>query len=174
MSVKTILVAALALVQCSILLADDEKKPDVRVWTDEETQRTIEGHITDKHREGTSVEIRKKEGGYVWVPIERLIKKDQDYARKWVKPQNAISVKNKVIKKGGQRVIKVRARAGLKDMVVKVILSPNGKVVTKKVKSGKTLDFQVEVYKGYTVSGYHGKELIDRESALKKTGLQEN
>ena len=174
MSYKWALFSVVMLSPFSTAFGDEEDKPSYRLWTDEESKRTIEGYITDKHRDGTSVEIRKKEGGHIWIPIAMLIKKDQEYAQKWVKAANSISVTNKVIKNGGYRVIRVRALAGLKDMSVKVQLGENGKIVTKKVKSGKTLDFQIEVYKGFSVSGYHGKKLIDRETALKKTGLQEN
>lgn len=102
--------------------ADEEEESSYRIWTDEQSKRTIAGYITDKHREGTSVEIREKEGGYVWISIAMLIKKDQEYARTWVKAEDAISVTNKAIKNGGERVIRVRAMAGLKDMAVKVQL----------------------------------------------------
>lgn len=46
------------------------------------------------------------------------------------------------------------------------------KTIRKKVKAGQALDFEVSVLKDYKVSGYHGKFLVDRESALKKTELQ--
>lgn len=153
----------------------DEKKEDKenRVWTDSKTERTLEGKIVDKHRDGTRIEIRKKEGGHVWLKIDRLIEKDQKYARMWVKPQNAISISNKKLMKGGLRIIKVRAQAGLKPMTVKVITKYTPTLVKKDLKAGQLLDFTVTVGKGYSVSGYHGKTLVDQETALKKTGLTE-
>lgn len=171
-------IPAVLLLFASLLIpahGEDEKKEDKenRVWTDSKTERTLEGKIVDKHRDGTRIEIRKKEGGHVWLKIDRLIEKDQKYARMWVKPQNAISISNKKLMKGGLRVIKVRAQAGLKPMSVKVITKYTPSLVTKKLKAGELADFTVTVGKGYSVSGYHGKTLVDQETALRKTGLTE-
>jgi hypothetical protein len=141
-----------------------------RTWTDQETKRTLKGAITDKHRDGSKIEILKEDGGHVWLVIERLIAADQKIANRWVEPDDAISLTNKMTKKGGERVVKVHADAGTHELSV-VVKTPT-KTIKKKVKAGKTLDFEVTVYKGYSVSGYHGGFLVDRETALKKTGLQ--
>jgi type 1 glutamine amidotransferase len=66
--------------------------------------------------------------------------------------------------------VKVHADAGIHELSV-VVKTPT-KTIKKKVKAVKTLDFKVAVHKGYSVSGYHGGFLVDRETALKKTGLQ--
>lgn len=160
-----------------IPLVADEKDPDEeatnsRVWTDSKTGRTLEGVITDKHREGKKIEIRKDGGGYVWLTIAQLIEKDQDYAKMWVKAQDSITIVNKSTKTGGSRVIKVYALAGIKPMTVKIITKTNPPIVTKSLKAGEKLDFEITVHKGYSVSGYHGTKLVDQETALKKTGLQ--
>lgn len=152
----------------------EEKKPDGwRVWTDEETKRTIEGVITDKHKDGTRITIRKDTGGYLRVEIACLIEKDQDFAKKWVKAQDAITVTTKASRRGGEKVIKVRAMAGTKPMLVKVLTGAGLKTLTYKLEAGEDRQFEVTVYKGYDVVGYHGGKEIDREDALKKTGLQE-
>ena len=143
-----------------------------RTWTDLETKRTLKGAITDKHRDGSQIEILKEEGGHVWLEIKKLIAADQKIANRWVEPDDAISVVNKVTKKGGERVIKVHADAGTHEL--SVFVKTPYKTIKKKVKAGKTLDFEVTVYKGYMVSGFHGGYLVERESALKKTGLQIN
>ena len=155
-------------------VAPEDKKPDGwRVWTDRESKRTLEGVITDKHKSGTRITIRKDGGGYVQVPIARLIDKDQDYARKWVKAQDAITVVTKTSRKGGRKTISIRAMAGIKPMTVKVLEGTNGRIFTYQLKAGEDRRFEVEVYKGYYAAGYHGNKEIDRETALKKTGLQE-
>jgi hypothetical protein len=141
-----------------------------RTWTDEATKRTLKGAITGKHRDGSKIEILKEEGGHVWLTIEKLIAADQKVANRWVEPDDAISLVNKVSRSGGERVVKVHADAGTHELLV-VVKTPS-KTIKKKVKAGKTLDFEVTVYKGYSVSGYHGGYLVDRETALKKTGLQ--
>ena len=102
--------------------------------------------------------------------IGRLIAADQKIANRWVEPNDAISLTNRVTKKGGERVVKVHADAGTHELSV-VVKTPT-KTIKKKVKAVKTLDFEVAVHKGYSVSGYHGGFLVDRETALKKTGLQ--
>ncbi|MEN8773250.1 MAG: hypothetical protein ABF381_09800 [Akkermansiaceae bacterium] len=73
-------------------------------------------------------------------------------------------------KNRGERVFRVHAEAGRHELLV-VVKNPV-KTIRKKVKAGQALDFEVSVLKDYKVSGYHGKFLVDRESALKKTELQ--
>lgn len=161
---------------CLPLVAEEkeaeETSTDLRVWTDSKTSRTLKGVITDKHSSGKKIEIRKDGGGYVWLTIEQLIEKDQDYAKMWVKAQDSISLVNKRVKKGGERVIKVYALAGTKAMKVEIITKTIKGTVFKTMKAGEKLDFEITVRKGYSVSGYHGTQLVDQETALKKTGLQ--
>lgn len=167
------LVVSLFFVITCHLSADekDNKNPDMRTWTDSKTEKTLVGKITNKNRIGTRMEIKKEDNKYVWIEIARLIKADQDYAHMWVKNDNIITVTNKVLSKNGVRTILIRAEAGTKDLVVRTSHVSRGPSV-KNVKAGEVLEYEVTVFKGYSVTGYHGEKQVDQERASSKTGLQ--
>lgn len=174
------LIACLFFVLTGHLSADEKsnKNPDMRTWTDSKTEKTLVGKITNKNRIGTRVEIKKEDNKYVWIEIARLIKADQDYAHQWVKNDNIITIKNKILAKGGVRTILVRAEAGTKDLVVKTYHGDHPRfyrrTTSRNFKAGEVVEYEREVGKGYTVTGYHSGKQVDQETASSKTGLQIN
>ena len=156
-----------------VLAASGLALAESRIWTDEESGRTIEGALVEKSSANDRIRIEKPGGSSVWVNVDRLVKADRDYAHYWEKHENLIS---SVVKKSGKgwREVAVLAKGGTHGgQVVMLRYGPNSSKIIEEVKRGEERNFSFRGDKNWIVRFVLNGRVLDEESALKKTGLRE-
>lgn len=155
-----------------ILVSQSVKADEFRTWTEEATKRKIEAKIIEKDEKTGTITLALKSLKHVKLDVSKLIEEDQKYIREWSKlivPEDQLTVR--VVKSGisrGKRV-EVDVKAGKLDVLV------SGHTLVAKVKAGERKIFQIEVPDNYTFKLTDASgNLIDQESALKKTGKTES
>ncbi|MGB0775606.1 MAG: hypothetical protein ACPG32_15830 [Akkermansiaceae bacterium] len=153
---------------------------EMRTWTQEKSGAKLKGKVIDKMSSGKSVRIEFENGKKHWVKIDTLIQSDQEYASMWCPPEKHITARI-VGKKKGSKTLEITAIAGLNPMKVVAKPTPSGGSVTKMLKKGETLTFEVTLSNKYEVKAYKGvkkgketvfTEVIDTETHTKKSGLR--
>jgi hypothetical protein len=175
-TMKNLLAAISIILLSNIVLAEDqdgekadEEVDQFRTWTEEATKRTIEAKILERDDKKNTVTLQLKSMKNVVLDTSKLTEKDQEFVKDWkkyVEPKNQLTVR--IVKSGisrGKRV-EVDVQAGKFDVVV------SGHSLSSTIKAGERKLFQVEVPDKYTFTlNDTDGNLVDQESALRKTGL---
>jgi len=145
-----------------------------RVWTHEDTGRTLEGQAIDKKRDGSSIQIEESSGRKLWLKTESLTSEDQTYAKHWCADHDKLEARVIKSSSGGKKTIKVVVNAG--NIPVKEVCesySGESKPTTKTVPARTTLAFEDDVTSKYVVTLYSESDgtRIDQETSRSKTGL---
>jgi len=141
-----------------------------RTWTEAETKRTIIAKIKDKKIDDSEAHVLTKDGKSIWLKSVELIKKDQEYIKKWVKPVDHLSVRVVGFKKGSKK-LEVIAVAGSQAMKVRGRRPGKKKPIERKLAAGETLKFEYWAPREYWVRAFYGKKMIEEETDKSKTGL---
>lgn len=143
-----------------------------RTWTEEATKRTIEAKIVDKDDEAGTVSVFLKNMKRVKLDVAKLTEEDQRYVESWSKsilPENQLTVRIVASGRSRGKRVEVDVVAGKSDVTV------SGHRLNATVKAGERELFQVEVPNKYTFTLHDADgNLVDQETALKKTGKTES
>ena len=160
------------------LVSQTVNADEFRTWTEEATKRKIEAKILEKDDKAGTVSLLLKNLKSVKFDVSKLTEEDQKYVKDWSKlitPEDQLTVR--VVASGisrGKRV-EVDVKASKSDVVVSGGCDAGCHRLKKNVKVGERGLFQIEVHDKYTftLNGADGN-LIDQETALKKTGKTES
>ncbi len=159
---------------CSALSAGE-----VRTFTDEETERTLQAEMVGKSPDGQSVSLKLSSGRVVIVKLERLTKEDQTYVERWVKAMDQVTCRVEGKPYDGYKRISVAAISGTGDTVLDIqpgVLSTESMALvpyTRNLKAGEKIRDSVTVPNRYTVTlrDEHG-HILDEEKYNRKTGMK--
>lgn len=119
---------------------------------------------------GKKIQLKPKKGRSSWVEVKTLGKKDQEYAEKWVKEDDHVSVKL-IGAEGSKKHLDITLQGG--SYGVKVLIERRGytKKITRFVKAGATANVKIWSGKNYSVKAFRGSEMVDQETHFKKSGF---
>jgi len=143
-----------------------------RVWTEKESGRTMKARLVDKTLDDGKVRLARYNGTTFWMESAKFIEADQKFIREWFKKIRHIEVQV-IGSKKGKKTVKVKAVAGLRDIIIKAYYrdkgnQPKGYPKVHKLKKGKSKEFTYTASNTYVVKAFHNKEEIEVVSWRKK------